>query len=149
MMSEVSSKWGEEVADRGFSQVPNYLLLLNQFIEPDKRLSPLELLILIELSGSWWKKNEQPFPSMRTLAIRCGTSERQVLRAISRLEELTLIKRVKRRSEGLIASNAYDLTPLVEMLTEVARQYPNEFPRKPKVAATPPRRSLPQHTKEK
>ncbi len=66
---------------------------------------------------------------MRTLAIRCGTSERQVLRAISHLEELTLLKRVKRRSKGLIASNAYDLSPLVEMLQEVAKMYPNEFPR--------------------
>jgi len=136
-MSEVAKKWGDKVADRGFSQVPNYLLLLNQFIDPDNRLSPLELLILIELSGSWWKKGEQPFPSMRTLATRCGTSERQVLRAISRLEELSLIKRVKRRSKGLIASNAYDLTPLVDMLTEVAKQYPNEFPRKIKSAAAP------------
>lgn len=146
-MSEVANKWGDKVADRGFSQVPNYLLLLNQFIDPDNRLSPLELLILIELSGSWWKKNEQPFPSMRTLAIRCGTSERQVLRAISRLEELSLIKRVKRRSQGLIASNAYDLTPLVDMLTEVAKQYPNEFPRNIKTADKPPLRRLPQHRK--
>lgn len=146
-MSEVANKWGGEVADRGFSQVPNYLLLLNQFIDPDNRLSPLELLILIELSGSWWKKDEQPFPSMRTLAIRCGTSERQVLRAISRLEELTLIKRVKRRSQGLIASNAYDLSPLVDMLTEVAKQYPNEFPRKAKTTDSPPRKKLPQHRK--
>lgn len=128
-MSEVAKKWGAAVAERGFSQVPNYLLLLNQFIDKDNRLSPLELLILIELSGSWWKKEEQPFPSMRTLATRCGTSERQVLRAVTRLEELSLIKRVKRRSKGLIASNAYDLTPLVEMLTEVSKIYPNEFPR--------------------
>ena len=143
-MSEVAKKWGDKVAGRGFSQVPNYLLLLNQFIDPDNRLSPLELLILIELSGSWWRKDEQPFPSMRTLATRCGTSERQVLRAISRLEELTLIKRVKRRSQGLIASNAYDLTPLVDMLTEVAKQYPNEFPRNIKTADKPSRRRLPQ-----
>lgn len=129
-MSEVSKKWGDKVAGRGFSQVPNYLLLLNQFLDPDNRLTPLELLLLIELSGSWWKKDEQPFPSMRTLAIRCGTSERQVLRAISHLEELNFLQRVKRRSRGVIASNAYDLTPLVEMLAEVAKMYPNDFPRK-------------------
>lgn len=128
-MSEVSKKWGERVADRGFSQVPNYLLLLNQFLDPDNRLTPLELLLLIELSGSWWKKEEQPFPSMRSLAIRCGTSERQVLRAVSHLEELNFLRRVKRRSKGVIASNAYDLSPLVEMLDEVAKIYPNEFPR--------------------
>lgn len=128
-MSEVAQKWGTAVAGRGFSQVPNYLLFINQFIDKENHLSPLELLLLVQLSGSWWRKDEMPFPSMRTLAIRCGTSERQVLRAISRLEELNLLKRVKRRSKGLIASNAYDLSPLVEMLQEVAKMYPNEFPR--------------------
>lgn len=132
-MSEVAKKWGVDVAQRGFSQVPNYLILLNQFIDKDNHLSPLELLILIQLSGSWWKKDEMPFPSMRTLATRCGTSERQVLRAVSHLEELNLIKRVKRRSKGLIASNLYDLTPLVEMLQEVSKLYPNEHPRDVKV----------------
>lgn len=128
-MSEVAQKWGDAVAQRGFSQVPNYLILLNQFIDADNRLSPLELLILIQLSGSWWRKDEMPFPSMRTLAQRCGTSERQVLRAITHLEQLGLLKRVKRRSKGLIASNSYDLSPLVGMLQEVARIYPNDFPR--------------------
>lgn len=128
-MSEIVQKWGESVASRGFSQIPNYLLLLNQFLDEDGRLTPTELLVLIELVGVWWKKDDQPFPSMRTLSIRCGTSERQIMRAITHLEKLTLIKRVKRRKKGLIASNAYDLTPLVKMLSEVAIQYPNEFPR--------------------
>lgn len=137
-MSEVAEKWGEEVARRGFSQVPNYLIFLNQFIDKDNQLSPLELLILIQLSGSWWKRDEMPFPSMRTLAVRCGTSERQVLRAVTRLEELTLIKRVKRRTKGLIASNAYDLAPLADMLQEVARMYPNEFPRNVRPPAKKP-----------
>ncbi len=140
-MSEIVSKWGEDVAARGFSQIPNYLLLINQFIDQEKRLSPLELLTLIELAGSWWKKGEQPFPSMRTLATRCGTSERQILRAVSHLEELNLVKRVKRRQQGLIASNSYDLTPLVELLAEIAKQYPNEFPRK--IKANLPRENTP------
>lgn len=137
-MSEVARKWGDSVASRGFSQVPNYLLFINQFIDRDNSLSPLELLILIQLSGAWWTKDEMPFPSMRTLAIRCGTSERQVLRAVGKLEEVGLLKRVKRRSKGLIASNAYDLSPLVEMLQEVAKIYPNEFPRNVRPKAPSP-----------
>ncbi len=128
-MSEVAQKWGVDVAQRGFAQIPNYLILINQFIEKDNRLSPLELLVLVQLSASWWKKDDLPFPSMGTLATRCGTSERQVLRAISKLEELGFLRRVKRRSKGVIASNAYDMTPLVEVLQEVAKMYPNEFPR--------------------
>lgn len=131
MASEVASKWGEAVAKRGFAQIPNYLINLNQFAAKEDRLSPLELLILIELAAAWWKREEKPFPSMQTLSVRCGTSERQVLRAISHLEDLGFLKRVKRRIKGIISSNAYDLEPLVSMLEAVAKGFPPDHPRKP------------------
>lgn len=134
-MSDVADKWGEAVAARGFTQVPNYLLLLNQFVAPELRLTPAELLILIQLAGAWWHKGQLPFPSVRVLADRCGVSERQVQRALRRLEELDLVKRVSRRTHGLIASNFYDLTPLVTMLGKIAELYPNAFPRKTPGAA--------------
>ena len=69
---------------------------------------------------------------MKLLATRCGTSERQVQRAINRLAQLGLIERKKRRAKGIIASNVYDLTPLAELLEKVvAKVYPPENPRKP------------------
>jgi DNA replication protein DnaD len=129
-VSDVTDKWGDAVADRGFSQVPNYLLFINQFIDEDNNLSPLELLLLVQISATWWKKETMPFPSVKTLAGRCGTSERQILRALAKLEGLELLKRVKRRSKGLIASNVYDLNPLVSRLEEIAKAFPNAFPRK-------------------
>lgn len=128
-MSDVVEKWGEAVAARGFAQVPNYLLLLNQFLHRESRLTPTELLVLIELVGSWWKKDSLPFPSMSTLATRCGVSSRQIQRSINRLEKLELIKRVSRRSQGIISSNAYDLQPLKDVLDRVAVAFPNAFPR--------------------
>lgn len=129
-MSDVAGKWGNAVAGRGFAQVPNYLLIVNQFLEEEKRLSPSELLILIQLVGAWWDKDIMPFPSLKTLAARTGISDRQAQRAVSRLEALGLIKRVKRKEGGLISSNAYDLSPLVEFLGEVAKAFPNQFVRK-------------------
>jgi len=128
-MSDIAGKWGKSVAERGFAQVPNYLLLLNQFLDREFRLSPTELLVLIQLSGAWWHKEDKPFPSMRTLARRCGVSERQIHRAISKLEELGLVKKINRRAKGIIASNAYDLEPLVDILSEISKIYPNEYPR--------------------
>lgn len=128
-MSDVQEKWGRTVAERGFSQVPNYLILINQFLDHEHRLSPVELLVLLQLVGSWWKKGDLPFPSVGTLATRCGVSDRQIQRAVSRLEALGLVKRVSRRNKGIIASNQYDLAPLVEFLGEVAKVFPNEFPR--------------------
>jgi len=130
-MSSIVEKWGDTVARRGFAQVPNYLLLLNQFLDEDSRLSPTELLLLIELVGTWWKKEEMPFPAVRTLATRCGVSDRQIQRAIGSLEKRGLLAREKRRSKrGIIASNSYNLAPLGEFLEEVATMFPTEYPRK-------------------
>ena len=84
---------------------------------------------MIQLAGAWWTKAKLPFPSMSTLAVRCGASERQVHRAITHLEGLKLIRKEKRRIKGLIASNVYDLAPLAEILNEISTQYPNERPR--------------------
>jgi hypothetical protein len=85
--------------------------------------------VLLELVGNWWRKGELPFPSMGTLAARCGVSDRQIQRAINRLVHLNLVRRVSRRTKGIIASNAYDLTPLADFLGEVAKAFPNEFRR--------------------
>jgi len=128
-MSDVAQKWGQTVAARGFAQVPNYLLLLNQFLDRDVRLSPVELLVLLQLVGTWWRKEAMPFPSMGTLAARCGVSDRQIQRAINQLVKIGLIGRVNRRTRGIISSNAYDLAPLVSFLAEVAKAFPNDFPR--------------------
>lgn len=128
-MSDIADKWGEQIAQRGFAQIPNYLLLLNQFLLKEKRLSSVELLVLIQLVGSWWKKDAMPFPSMTTLATRCGVSSRQIQRAINRLEGEKLIRRVHRRTQGVVSSNAYDLEPLIGLLNVVADAFPNDFPR--------------------
>lgn len=128
---DIVSKWGEQVARKGFAQVPNYLLQVNRFLDDEHRLSPLELLILIELVGSWWKKGDLPFPSMRSIGLRCGASERQVQRSINRLVGIGVLKKTKReRKRGLIASNAYDLDPLVSLLNEIADNFVNDHPRK-------------------
>jgi hypothetical protein len=135
-VSDIASKWGEEVAGRGFAQVPNYLLLLNQFLAEDKRLSPTELLILMQLVGAWWKKDEMPFPALKTLGVRAGVSDRQAQRAVTRLEEEGYLRREKRKRGRLIASNAYNLEPLVEILKDVAKAFPNEAPRR--ISKPPP-----------
>jgi len=129
-MSDVLEKWGKPVAERGFAQVPNYLLLLNSFLDPDRRLSPVEMLVLIQLVGTWWKKDTMPFPSMATLAARCGVSDRQIQRAVNQLVKVKLLGRTKRRADsGIRVSNAYDLQPLVALLEEVAKAFPNDYPR--------------------
>lgn len=128
-VSDIEEKWGTLVAQRGFAQVPNHLLLLNVFLDEEHQLTPTELLILIQLVGTWWRTNDLPFPSLSTIATRCGVSARQVQRSINRLNELGFIKRVHRRSKGIMANNAYDLAPLARLLENVAKAFPNPYPR--------------------
>lgn len=128
-MTDIEDKWGTLVAQRGFAQVPNHLLLLNVFLDEEHRLTPTELLVLIQLVGTWWRTGDLPFPSLSTLATRCGVSSRQVQRSINRLEKLGFIQRINRRTKGMMANNAYDLAPLVKFLNQVARAFPNQYPR--------------------
>jgi hypothetical protein len=120
--TDAMNRWGNQVADRGFVQVPNDLLLLNQLLQPDWRFSPIELLILIQLAGAWWEREGMPSPSLMTLAARCGVSDRQIQRSINRLVKVKLIGRTQRHTKtGLRDSNVYDLTPLIGLLNEVTQ----------------------------
>jgi len=74
-----------------------------------------------------------PYPSMRTLADKAGISERQVQRSINSLEKKGYFKKDRKKIKGVIATNSYDLTPLVEMLKIVAEHYVNKYPRNIKV----------------
>ena len=122
-------KWGRPVVERGFTQVPNILLQVNMFVHDDHKLSAAELVILLQLVAAWWEKDDLPYPSMRTLSERSGISERQVQRAVKALGEKGYLVKVKKKLKRVIASNAYDLKPTVEILTEIANHYTNQTPR--------------------
>lgn len=137
MALDIEVKWGASVAKRGFAQVPNYLLLINQFLDEEHKLSPVESLVIIQLVASWWKKDENPFPSMGMLAKRAGVSERQVQRAIGKLEKSGFIKRSKRKTKGIIQANSYDMNGTVQILNEIAVKFPNLYERNIARSITP------------
>lgn len=129
MSQDVVSKWGPDVAEGGFSQIPHYLILINQFVHEDHQLKATEMFVLLQLVAIWWKAGEMPYPSVNSLAKRTGISERQVQRAIKSLEEKGYVKREKKKT-GVIASNVYDLSPSVRILQEVAKHFKSDNPRK-------------------
>ena len=122
--------WGEDVAGRGFVQVPNYLLQANLFLDDGHKLSPAEMMVVLTLVSTWWEVDVMPFPSMRTISNRTGISERQVQRAVNSLEKKGFVKRRKKSVKGVIKKHEYDMTALVEMLKLIAKEYPNLYPRK-------------------
>lgn len=120
---EIYNKWGEDVIDRGFSQIPFYLLNINRYLEP--KLSSLQLLILVQLVSNWWKKGENPYPSMKHLGERCGVSERQIQRSIDVLVERGIIEKKKiLSSNGVVKRNSYSLNNLTSLLKDISRHHP-------------------------
>ncbi|QCE35830.1 helix-turn-helix domain-containing protein (plasmid) [Acetobacteraceae bacterium] len=128
--SDFSEKWGEELANKGFSQIPTYLLNINRFLDQENKLSPVELLVLIHLVANWWNVEEKPFPSIATIASRCGVSTRQVQRAINTLDEENFIKREKRKGGKSPSANVYDLRPLRKILREISVHFSNGYPKR-------------------
>lgn len=135
--SDIAAKWGMTVAERGFTQIPNYLMRLNNFVHEDHKLPPSEMVVLLQLVAAWWRAGEMPFPSMATIAGRAYLSERQVQRALKALEEKGFLKKVKGKV-GVIASNSYDLSPLIAALNQIAEHFGNQHPRKIKKSAAKP-----------
>lgn len=126
----ITKKWGKSVSERGFTQIPIYLLNINRFLKPEFRLKPTEFIVILQLVSTWWKADDNPFPSIATLAARCGVSKRQVQRSINRLDEMGFISRNNRKEENMILSNSYNLKPLVSIINAISEEYPSEYPRK-------------------
>ena len=115
--STLTEKWGKETMAAGFTVVPSILL------RSQKRLgiNANGLAVLVHLMEHWWQPGFMPWPSKRKVAERLDVSEKTVQRAAAKLEQLKLITRVGRYIEGRgRTSNGYDLSRLVERLTEIA-----------------------------
>lgn len=57
------------------------------------RLSPTEMLVLINLLAHWWDPARAVFPRSTTIAKRMGIDTRTVQRATSKMEKAGLITR--------------------------------------------------------
>lgn len=97
-------KWRREVADLGFTQVPNALLIYATRLN----LKPTEFYILVNLESYRWDGKKRPFPSLETLSSRVGMTTKTVSRNITSLIEKDCIDRIKRKG----VSNEYDFYPL-------------------------------------
>ena len=113
----LTEKWGAEVVALGYTAVPDVLLAnMDKF-----RLKPMEFAVLVQLLRYWWRADQMPFPSKRSLAAAIGCSEKTVQMAIVGLERGGGLRRVeRRRAADRSESNLYDLRPLVQALRHEA-----------------------------
>jgi DNA-binding MarR family transcriptional regulator len=113
-----ASKWHPEIAELGYTMVPNALLFYYDLLD----ITPTEFLILVNIESFRWDAKKLPYPTVETLAKRTGMKSRTVTRNITTLEKnKRLIERVKRKR----TSNQYSFDRLLYRLLEIVR-YDND-----------------------
>lgn len=114
----LNQKWGKDTMDANYAVIPSALLRGQARLG----INATELAVLIHLIDHWWKADEMPWPSKKTLADRLMMGEKAVQRAMRKLEEAKLVERKPRFNKtGARTSNEYDLSPLVERLRPIAK----------------------------
>lgn len=112
----LSRKWGKTTMGLGYTVVPSALLRGQARLG----IGPTELAVLLHLMEHWWRPEDMPWPSKKTIAERLGVSSKTVQRAVVTLEAGNLLRRNERyHKTGGRTSNEYDLSPLVERLKPI------------------------------
>lgn len=119
-------KW-KSALNAGFQILPDSLLKHQHRLG----LGSNDLIVLINITMSWWYPDRLPYPRATTIARRMGVGIRTVQRSLRRLEELDLVKRVPMRTADASTAVAFDLSGLVRELRRLAESdpaYRNRFP---------------------
>ena len=112
----LSRKWGKSTIGIGYTVIPSALLRGQARLG----IGPNELAVLLHLLDHWWRPEEMPWPSKKTIAERLNVSTKTVQRAVVGLEAAKLLQRNERyHKTGGRTSNEYDLGPLVERLKPI------------------------------
>jgi hypothetical protein len=126
--ARTQEKWGKEVIEAGFTILPNHFVAINQFLDADRKLTPTEMFVLLQVLLAWWSASRLPFPSKAAISARTGLSPRQVQRALASLEKKGHLVRTARFQSGRgRTTNAYDPSGLVAIVREMAAKQPNVF----------------------
>jgi DNA-binding transcriptional ArsR family regulator len=112
-------KWTKPLWAAGWSGIPNII------IERQKALGldPIDMNIILHLTQYWWRADNPPSPSVKTIADALGLGVRTIQKRITALEAADLIERVERR-EGKFGSqtNQYKLDGLITAATPFAEE---------------------------
>src|SRR5665213_3675946 len=97
------AKWGIAL-DGGFQVLPDLLLRYQR----DLKLTPNDVVVLLNLTMAWWDQDRPPFPRMTTIARRMNASERTVQRSIERLRKARLLFKTSVRDAAGEKRSAFD-----------------------------------------
>jgi DNA-binding Lrp family transcriptional regulator len=108
---ESRKKWGDELIDAGYTILPSTIVLRQKALG----LEPIHINILMILLAYWWKADNLPYPSKKTIAEAIGVDSSTVRRRIKEMEDAKFIKRIQRRVDNnRNQTNQYDFSGLIE-----------------------------------
>jgi predicted transcriptional regulator len=114
----LEERWTKGVLEPGFVLIPSVVLRAQRRLHIDC----VALAVLLHLIDHWWDNRDMPFPSKKRLGERIGVSDKTVQRAIKKLEDENVVKRISRYNKsGGQTSNFYDMAPLIEKLQPIAK----------------------------
>ncbi|HEX7154377.1 MAG TPA: helix-turn-helix domain-containing protein [Thermoanaerobaculia bacterium] len=118
-LKENERKWTKPLMDAGYTVIPAVILDRQQALG----LDPVDVNILLQLLTHWWKADNLPYPSKKSIAERIGKTEKTVQRRIAKLQHAGFVKRVPRYSaaKGQL-SNIYDFSGLIAAATPFANE---------------------------
>ena len=118
-LKENERKWTKPLMDAGYTVIPAVILDRQQALG----LDPVDVNILLQLFTHWWKADNLPYPSKKSIAERIGKTEKTVQRRIAKLQHAGFVKRVPRYSaaKGQL-SNIYDFSGLIAAATPFATE---------------------------
>ncbi|MBU1621859.1 MAG: helix-turn-helix domain-containing protein [Gammaproteobacteria bacterium] len=103
--------WGDPVLDNGFVMVPNGLLKY----QAELKLTPAELNLILQ-AAAFYRQGQGIIPSMRSLAVRMGLSERQTRRIATELTEAGYLELIGRHDKRRQTSNEWRFHGLIRAL---------------------------------
>jgi DNA-binding MarR family transcriptional regulator len=120
---ENSKKWGNKAMALGYVQIPSLLIQRQR----ELGLDSVSLNIVLQLATYWWRKDDLPYPSKKTLADALHLDESTIRRRIAALEKTGYLIRERRsNSANGQMSNRYNLSGLIKKLEPLVRKEAEE-----------------------
>lgn len=119
----IEKKWGKPLTAAGWTAIPNVIFERAQAFP----LEPLDIVIILNLAGYWWKAGNDPYPSKASLAAAIGVTPRTIQRRIAAMEKAGFIERIERKTaRGGNLTNQYSLTGLIKAAKPFAEEHAAE-----------------------
>jgi len=112
-------KWTVTLMDAGWTAIPSILLEKQHAFG----LDAIDINIILHLARHWWRKDNPPYPSKKTIAECMGIDISTVRRRIATMEKKGLVRRIYRNDPRYgQQTNAYKFDGLIEKATPYAQE---------------------------